>query len=210
MIGKLKGVVDTIGEDEAIIDVGGVGYLVFAGARTLRSLNVGEACELHIETEVREDAFKLWAFAEESERAWFVRLKQAPGVGSKVAAAILDALTPDELMSAAALEDANAVARAHGVGKKLAQRVVSELKDKAPPMGRGVGFTPSGGGPKSAQAAPAPGGHAAVRQDAVSALTNLGYDPSHAQRAVAEALKSAEEAPELDSLLKAALKELAR
>lgn len=209
MIGKLKGIVDTIGEDEAIVDVGGVGYLVFAGARTLRSLNVGEACELHIETEVREDAFKLWAFAEESERAWFVRLKQAPGVGSKVAAAILDALTPDELMSAAALEDATAVARAHGVGKKLAQRVVSELKDKAPPTGRGVTALPAGGG-KPSQAAPALSGHAAVRLDAVSALTNLGYDPSQAQRAVAEVLKNAEETPELDSLLKAALKELAR
>ncbi|WP_022697030.1 Holliday junction branch migration protein RuvA [Euryhalocaulis caribicus] len=209
MIGKLKGVVDTIGEGEAILDVHGVGYLVFAGARTLRNLQIGEAAELHIETEVREDAFKLWAFASEGERAWFARLKEVPGVGSKVAAAILDALTPDDLMNASALEDAGAVSRAHGVGKKLAARVVSELKDKAPPSGRGLAAAPAPSGPGAAPNSPAAAA-SGVRLDAVSALTNLGYDRTDAQRAVAEALADAGDDPELDAVLKAALKELAR
>jgi len=210
MIGKLKGVVSLIGDDEAIIDVGGVGYLVLAGARTLRALQVGEAAELHIETEVREDALKLWAFASDAERAWFARLKEAPGVGSKVAAAILDALDPDALANAVALGDAAALAQARGVGKKLAARIVSELKDKAPPMGRGLSPAPAASAAPSAEPATAAPAAGATRMDAVSALANLGYDRVEAQRAVAAALSAAEGEPPLDALIRDALKELAR
>jgi len=207
MIGKLKGVVDLVGEGEGILDVQGVGYLVFAGARTLRALQPGEAAALYIETEVREDAIRLYGFLRESERAWFARLRDVPGVGPKVAAAILDALSPDELLNAAALEDAAAVSQAHGVGKKLAARVVAELKDKAPPMERGLSAEPASA-PKAPKAGAADGGDVALRQDAVSALVNLGYDRTQAQRAVAESLSAPEPPSGLDALIRTALKSL--
>lgn len=131
MIGKLKGMVDAVGEEEAVIDVGGVGYLIHAGARTLSRLSPGAAVSVHVETYVREDALKLFAFLTDAERAWFVRLQSVQGVGARHALAILDAIAPGEIESAAALGDTSAFSRAKGVGPKLAQRIAAELKDKA-------------------------------------------------------------------------------
>ena len=201
----LKGAVAALGEHEAVIDVHGVGYLVGGGARTLRRLSVGEAAHLHIETEVRDDAIRLWAFLSEEERAWFVMLKTVQGIGSKAALAILDVLPPAELMSAAALGDAAAVARAQGVGRKLAERVVTELKDKPPPLGRALGASAL-----RPAAADAPAPASALQADAISALVNLGYqrtDPAPAVAAASRALGA--DAP-LDAVIGRALKELAR
>mgnify|MGYP000135604386 CR=1 FL=1 len=203
MIGMLKGTVAALGDDEAVIDIHGVGYLVGAGARTLRRLAVGEAAHLHVETEVRDDAIRLWGFMSEEERAWFVALKTVQGVGSKAALAILDVLTPAELMSAAALGDAVSIARAHGVGKKIAERVAGEFKDKPPPHGRSLGGLTTA----AESAAPAPG--SALQADAVSALVNLGYQRAEAAPAVAGALKALGGEPALDALIGRALKELA-
>ncbi len=210
MIGKLKGVVDSVGEDEAVIDVNGVGYLVHAGSRTLARLEAGADASLHIETYVREDQFKLFGFLAEAERAWFVRLQSVQGVGAKHALALLDALGPAEVESAAALGDASAFERAKGVGKKLAQRIATELKDKPPPLGR----TLSGGAAAlnialgTPAAPPASGGGA--REAAVSALINLGYGESDARRACASALTELGEDAGEGALIKASLKELAR
>ncbi|KAA5802343.1 Holliday junction branch migration protein RuvA [Alkalicaulis satelles] len=208
MIGKLKGVVDSVGEDEAVIDVNGVGYLVHAGSRTLSRLSPGESVSVHVETHVREDAIKLFAFLTDQERAWFVRLQAVQGVGARHALALLDAIGPGEIESAAALGDSSAFARARGVGPKLAQRIATELKDKAPPAGRTLGFgaplTPAGSG------VPAAPGASAARDSAVSALINLGYGESDARRAAAAALRDLGEDASEGALIKAALKELAR
>ena len=127
MIGALKGVVSAIGEDAALIDVGGVGYVVQAGSRTLARLNVGEATMLLIETHVREDAIKLYGFQSEEERGWFVHLQSVQSVGARVALSILDTLTVSEISDAVALQDKASFARANGVGPKLATRIAVEL-----------------------------------------------------------------------------------
>ena len=134
MIGKLKGIVDAVGEGHAIIDVGGVGYEVQASARTLRALQAGQAVSLAIETHVREDAIRLFGFTSEVERAWFRMLQTIQGVGAKVALAVLGTLSPQDLANAIALQNWAAVEQSPGVGKKLAQRIVAELKDKAPAL----------------------------------------------------------------------------
>lgn len=211
MIGKLKGLIDSVGEDEAVLDVNGVGYLVHAGARTLSRLEIGAEASLHIETYVREDQFKLFGFLSEGERAWFVRLQSVQGVGAKHALALLDALGPAEVESAAALGDASAFERAKGVGKKLAQRIATELKDKPPPLGRNL----SGGAAalNVALGTPAPAVAAAgggAREAAVSALINLGYGEGDARRACAAALGELGEDAREGALIKASLKELAR
>lgn len=198
MIGKLNGTIDTIGNGELIIDVNGVGYLVQAGSRTLRNLTHGQAIELHIETYVRQDMFKLFGFTSEQERAWFIRLQDVQGVGAKSALSVLDVLTPDELMQAAVLEDKAAVAQANGVGPKVAARVVAELKDKPAPLGRGGEFvvpitTASNAG-----------------SDAISALINLGFAGSDASAAVRGAAAKLGEQANLDELIRIALKELNR
>ena len=137
MIGKLKGVVDEVGEEELILDVGGVGYLVAASARTLRALPaVGQAAALFIETHVREDAIRLYGFLTASERDWFRLLQSVQGVGAKVALGVLGTLTGDAISAAIAHQDKAAMALAPGVGPKLAARIVHELKDKAPALGR--------------------------------------------------------------------------
>jgi Holliday junction DNA helicase RuvA len=205
MIGGLKGQIAAIGEGEALIDVHGVVYLVGGGARTLRRLAVGQAAHLHIETEVRDDAIRLWAFLSEEDRAWFVLLKTVQGIGSKAALAILDALPPAELMSAAALGDVSAVTRAQGVGRKLAERVVTELKDKPPPLGRSLG-----GGALRAAPAEAIAPASALQADAISALVNLGYQRTEAAPAVASASRALGDDAALDALIARALKELAR
>lgn len=134
MIGKLRGKVDAIGESFLIVDVNGVGYEVQASARTLRNLKIGEEVSLTIDTHVREDAIRLFGFSRELERSWFRTLQTVQGVGSKVALALLGTLSPQELANAIALSDWASVEEAPGIGKKLAQRIVAELKDKAPAL----------------------------------------------------------------------------
>ena len=213
MIGKLKGVIDSLGEEELVLDVNGVGYLVHAGGRTLSKLDAGAEAALHIETYVREDQFKLFGFLSEGERAWFVRLQSVQGVGAKHALSLLDVLGPGEVESAAALGDASAFERAKGVGKKLAQRIATELKDKPPPLGRSL--TGGAAGLNAALGTPAPAaiaetGGSVAREAAVSALINLGYGEGDARRACAAALKELGDDASEGLLIKAALKELAR
>ncbi len=203
MIGKLKGTVDAIGEAHAIIDVGGVGYEVQASARTLRALGLGQEVSLAIETHVREDAIRLFGFTSETERAWFRSLQTIQGVGSKVALAVLGTLGPQDLANAIALQNWAAVEQSPGVGKKLAQRIVAELKDKAPALT--VGALAQHGKPGGTQ--PVAGEAAA---EAISALTNLGYQPAQASQAVAVAVNELGEAVDTAKLIRRGLKELAR
>jgi Holliday junction DNA helicase RuvA len=200
MIAKLRGLLDSFTADHAVIDVQGVGYLVSASARTLSALGaIGDEITLHTEMQVSDDAIRLVGFASIEERDWFRLLTSVQGVGSRVALAILSALNSDELHRAVASGDKAMVARANGVGPKLAQRIVNELKDKAGGIILGTG---GGAGPTSAA-----GGFAA---DAVSALQNLGFRPAEAAAAVTKA--EAELGPEasLDALVRLALKKAAR
>src|ERR1700741_4422435 len=181
MIGKLKGIVDAVGEAHAIIDVNGVGYEVQASARTLRALQLGQEVSLAVETHVREDAIRLYGFTSEVEGPWFRTLQTVQGVGAKVALGVLGTLSPQDLANAVALQSWGAVEQAPGVGKKLAQRIVAELKDKAPALGAaGLSATAASMAGNSHQP---PQGDAAA--EAISALTNLGYHPGQASQAVA-------------------------
>jgi Holliday junction DNA helicase RuvA len=205
MIGKLKGLVDSVGEDSLILDVNGVGYLVAASARTLRNLPALEqAVALHIETQVREDAIRLYGFLVEAERDWFRLLQGVQGVGAKVALSILGILSSAELANAIALQDKAMVARAPGVGPKLATRIVVELKDKAPTSG-GVDL-------RSVTASDAPGDDALGRgaRDAVLALVNLGYPRPQAALAVAKGVALLGAGAETAALVRRGLKELAQ
>jgi len=200
VIAKLRGLLDSFSADQAVIDVHGVGYLVFASARTLGKLGaIGNEVVLHTEMQVSEDDIRLIGFATAEERDWFRLLTSVQGVGSRVALAILSALSGDELHRAIAAGDKAMVARAQGVGPKLAQRIVNELKDKA----GGVVAGALGGSPISLPA----GSFAA---DAISALQNLGFRPAEASAAVGKA--EAELGPEasLDALVRTALKKAAR
>ena len=205
MIAKLKGLLDETGEDWAIVDVQGVGYLVHCSAKTLSALGEpGEACIVHTDLQVSENDMRLLGFAESAERDWFRLLTTVQGVGSKVALAILSALSFGELRDACAGGDAATVSRANGVGPKLASRIVNELKDKA-------GTLPGGGiGGVSVGAISAAGGAPnSVGADAVSALENLGFKPAVAAQAVARAqAELGEDAPEGD-LIRVALKKAA-
>ncbi len=204
MIGKLKGLIDSYGDDWVIVDVQGVGYHVHCSTRTLGTLpRVGEAATLSIETYVREDMIRLFGFSSDAERDWFRALMTVQGVGAKVALAILSTLSPGDLASAIALQDKAQVARAPGVGPKVAQRIVSELKDKAPAL--------SAGDPALAQLQSDIGEGAAAPPvaDAVSALVNLGYSRQQASGAVAAAMKAAGEGAETSDLIRHGLKELA-
>ena len=206
MIGKLKGLVDAVGESYVIVDVNGVGYEVQASSRTLRSLKIGEPVSLAIETHVREDAIRLYGFTSEIERAWFRTLQTIQGVGSKVALAVLGTLAPQDLANAIALQNWAAVEQSPGVGKKLAQRIVAELKDKAPALsvaGLNVPASALGQG----RSGPAPNDTAA---EAISALTNLGYQPALAGQAVATAMAELGEEADTPKLIRRGLKELAR
>jgi Holliday junction DNA helicase RuvA len=206
MIGKLRGKVDAIGESFLIIDVNGVGYEVHASSRTLRNLKTGDEVSLTIDTHVREDAIRLFGFQSELERSWFRTLQSIQGVGSKVALALLGIMSPQDLANAIALGNVAAVEEAPGIGKKLAQRIVLELKDKAPALsvaGLNVPVAMAGGG----KAGPVHG-HAAA--EAISALTNLGYNPQQASAAVAAAMKDAGSSADTATLIKRGLKELAR
>jgi Holliday junction DNA helicase RuvA len=204
MIGKLKGVIDSYGEDFVILDVNGVGYVAHCSARTLQKLPpVGEAAALSIETQVREDAIRLFGFTSEAERDWFRLLQTVQGVGAKVALAILSILGPGELADAIAMQDKAAVARAQGVGPKLAGRIVAELKDKAPAF--------SSVDPNVARLASAEAATEAPRpvQDAISALVNLGYGRPQAAAAVAASARALGDAADAGSLIRRGLKELA-
>jgi Holliday junction DNA helicase RuvA len=204
MIGRLKGIVAAVGEGQALIDVSGVGYLIHAGSRTLGRLAIGEATEIFVETQMSENAIRLFGFVSGEERAWFARLQDAPGVGAKIALAILDTLTLPQLMDAIALGDVAAISRAHGVGKKLAERIVTEFKGKPPPIGLfASNLSLAAGGPAPVTA------HVGARADAVSALVNLGYGPADAARAVAKAARDVGEDAKEAALIRAALKALA-
>ena len=199
MIAKLRGLLDSFGADHAVIDVGGVFYLVAASTRTISALGaIGNEVMIHTEMLVSDDAIRLVGFASAEERDWFRLLNSVQGVGSRVALAILSALTSDELHRAVMSGDKAMVARAQGVGPKLAMRIVNELKDRA-----GGIILGSGG----AAAAPVAGSHGA---DAVSALLNLGFRPAEASGAVAQAEAELGADASLDALVRAALKKVAR
>ena len=202
MIGKLTGTVDAITDDVVILDVNGVGYLVHCPASTLSRLAVGAHASLMIEMKVSEDAIKLYGFASAEEREWFRLLQTVQNVGGKVALAVLSTLSPRELQRALALGDKAMIGRAQGVGPKLALRISTELKDKAPAMmlrgedeGRGVTVAVAPRGPEA---------------DAVSALIHLGYSDARAAEAVARAMNALGEATETSVLIREALKGMGR
>ncbi|WP_086619072.1 Holliday junction branch migration protein RuvA [Erythrobacter tepidarius] len=202
MIAKLSGRLDATGEDWAVVDVGGVGYLVHASRRTLAALGeIGAQCTVHTELQVSENDMRLLGFAESAERDWFRLLTGVQGVGSKVALAILSALSTGELRDACGRGDAAMVARAQGVGPKLAGRIVNELKDKAGAM------PASGPGGFAASFASAPFGSKGA--DAASALENLGFKPAVAAQAVARALEELGEGASEGELIRVALKKAA-
>ena len=205
MIGKLKGIIDSYGEDFVILDVQGVGYVVNCSSRTLQNLpTVGEAATLSIETHVREDMIRLYGFRSDAEREWFRLLQSVQGVGAKVALGILSVLDPGTLATAIATGDKAFVARGPGVGPKLAARIVAELKDKAPAFGHVDPALIRLSGAIEDRNAPAP------VSDAVSALVNLGYPQVQASAAVAAAIKQAGEEAEAKTLIRLGLRELAR
>ncbi|MBG6118138.1 MULTISPECIES: Holliday junction branch migration protein RuvA [unclassified Sphingobium] len=202
MIAKLKGRLDSTGLDHAIIDVGGVGYLVGASSRTLAALgSIGEAVTIHTEMLVAADSIRLVGFARAEERDWYRLLTHVQGVGSRVALAILSALEPLELHRAVAMGDKAMIARANGVGPKLAQRIVNELKDK-------IGATPAGGPIDAGGGAMLPTGSFAA--DALSALQNLGFKPHEASTAVASAEAELGDDASLDALVRLALRKAAK
>lgn len=205
MIGKLKGLIDSYGEDFVILDVGGVGYQVHCSARTLQALpSPGEAATLSIETHVREDQIKLFGFASDLEREWFRLLQTVQGVGAKVAMSVLGTLKPSELASAVAMRDKAMVARTPGVGPKVAERIVTELKDKAPAYANVDPAVVHLAGALDEKRAPRP------ITDAVSALVNLGYGHPQAAAAIAAAARSAGDDADTATLIRHGLKELAR
>ena len=203
MIGKLTGRLDHVSPSAAIVDVGGVGYEVTLGARTLTVLPpVGETVTLAIETHVREDEIRLYGFATEHERAWFRALQTVQGVGAKVALAVLGTLSAGDLANAVALQDKGSVSRAPGVGPKVAARIVAELKDRMPQLAPAL--RPGGG--LSPVAMP-PEGLAA--RDAVSALLNLGYAHGEAAAAVSAAIGKVGRDARPEELIRLGLRELA-
>jgi Holliday junction DNA helicase RuvA len=205
MIGKLKGIIDSYGEDSVILDVNGVGYLVHCSARTLQALPAaGEPVVLAIETHVREDQIRLFGFLLDGEREWFRLLQTVQGVGTKVALSILGTLTPADLASAIALRDKAMVARSPGVGPKVAERIVTELKDKAPAYADVDPAVIRLSGAVDERRAPKP------MADAVSALVNLGYGQPQAAAAIAAAARSAGEGADTKSLIRLGLKEIGK
>ena len=199
MIGKLAGIVDSIQDETVILDVGGVGYLVQCPSSTLSRLAVGAPASLMIEMKVSDDAIKLYGFASAEEREWFRLLQTVQNVGGKVALSVLSTLSPRELERALALSDKAMIGRAPGVGPKLALRIATELKDKAPAM--------MTRGEDGRHIAAAPRGPAA---DAVTALVKLGYSEGQAAEAVARAANDLGEAAETGVLLREALRGMAR
>jgi holliday junction DNA helicase RuvA len=203
MIAKLAGVIDHIGPDAAVIDVGGVGYLAYCSTRTISRLPVvGSPAALLIETHVREDHIHLYGFLDAAERDWFRRLTTVQGVGARLALAILSAVAPEELGLAILAQDKVALTRADGVGARLATRIVNELRDKVDAVGTAA--------MRPAATVPAPDADAGPTADAVSALVNLGYRRSEAFGAVATAARRLGRAADARALIRAGLQELAR
>jgi Holliday junction DNA helicase RuvA len=205
MIGKLKGVIDAYGEDFVIVDVGGVGYVAHCSARTLQALpGTGEPVVLSIETHVREDQIRLFGFLSQVEREWFRLLQTVQGVGTKVALSVLGTLKPADLANAVAMRDKATIARSPGVGPKVAERIVTELKDKAPALAAVDPALARLAGALDERRAPQP------VLDAVSALVNLGYGQPQAAAAIAAALREAGEGADTARLIRLGLKELAK
>jgi Holliday junction DNA helicase RuvA len=204
MIGRLRGRIDACGSDSVIIDVSGVGYHVYCSAKTLTALPPqGELAEIFTEMLVSQDMIRLVGFASELEREWFRLLQIVQGVGTKVALSLLSTLTGSELANAIAFQDKAMLSRAPGVGRKVAERIVVELKDKVP------AFAPSDpvlvrlhGELEAAKPSAA--------TDAVSALVNLGYGQMQAGASVSAAIKKAGDNASTGALIRVALKELAR
>ena len=205
MIGKLKGIVDSYGEDFVILDVNGVGYQVHCSPRTLQELPAtGAPVTLAIETHVREDQIRLFGFLADGEREWFRLLQTVQGVGAKVALSVLGTLKPADLASAIALRDKAMVTRAPGVGPKVAERIVTELKDKVPAHAQLDPALVRLSGALDERRAPQP------VSDAVSALVNLGYGQPQAAAAIAAAARAAGEGADAKSLIRLGLKEIAK
>ena len=204
MIGKLKGILDAIGDDYVIIDVNGVGYQVHCSTRTLSGLpQIGDPLVLSIETHVRETEIRLFGFSSDLERDWFRLLQSVQGVGAKVALAIQSTLSAGDIATAIALQDKASVARAPGVGPKVAQRIVTELKDKAP------AYSGAAAAEIGLAAEIGEGVASSAVTDAVSALGNLGYSSQQAAAAVAAAVRNAGEDADSATLIRHGLKELA-
>jgi Holliday junction DNA helicase RuvA len=201
MIGKLTGIVDSVAEDHAILDVGGVGYLVQCPSSTLARLTAGAHAALMIETKVSDDAIRLYGFASAEEREWFRLLQTVQNVGSRVALNVLSALSSRELERALALSDKATIGKAQGVGPKLALRIVTELKDKAPAM------MLRGHAEDGTLVAIAPRGPEA---DAVAALVKLGYSPSQASEMVARAANDLGATAPVDALIRESLRAMGR
>ena len=200
MIGKLTGRLDSISDNGAIIDVGGVGYSVFTSSRTMSQLgSIGEVVTVLVETHVREDHIHLYAFYSDDEKRWFQTLQTVQGVGSKAALAILSALTSEDIMNSLLSEDKTMFVRADGVGQKLATRIVSELKDKVDGFFAG----------KVDNIETATSQDNALIADAISAMVNLGFSRFEAQKAVSKASNYKANIETLDKLIAATLKELA-
>ena len=203
MIARLTGTLVSVDGGSVVLDANGVGYLVFCAATTLRALPAaGEQATLLIETHVREDHIHLYGFAREAERAWFRALQSVQGVGAKVALAILSVASPGVLAQAIAAQDTAPITEAVGVGTKLAQRIVGELKDRAPAFAleaARVAGTAGAGAPENP-----------VADDAVSALVNLGYGRSEAFSAVSAAARALEGGAGVEDLIKGGLMELGR
>ena len=216
MIAKLRGMVDSIGEDFCIIDVNGVGYLVFASAKTLGKLVLGGQASLLIETVVREDSISLFGFADAWEKEWFATLTKVQGVGAKVCLAILSVLNPLQLAQAVSAQDKNSFTRASGVGPKLAARIVTELKDKivtvpVSDMAKDINMdmTPQDQVNNYEDVLTAQAADPDKIEDAISALVNLGYQRLEAYKAVNQAALQAPDA-DMAELIKLALKEFAK
>ncbi len=217
MIAKLRGKIDSIGEDFCVIDVNGVGYLVFASAKTLGRLVPGAETSLTIETVVREDSISLFGFGDAWEKEWFTTLTKVQGVGAKVCLAILSVLSPKQLSQAVAAQDKTMFTRANGVGPKLAARIVTELKDKIVtiPVGEFAkemdyqGMTPDEQTENYEDTLAVRAEDPSLMEDAISALVNLGYQRLEAYRAVNQALMQAPDA-DMSELIRLALKEFVK
>lgn len=203
MIATLRGVIESVGLDQAVIEVGGVGYLVFCSSRTLSALpSAGETTQIFVETHVREDHIHLYGFADRTEREWFRLLMTVQGVGARVALAILSVLSAEELLRAVASQDKTSLQRASGVGAKLAGRIVAELKDK-------VGALAIARSVPDAVAASVSGVDSGG-EEAVSALVNLGFSRAEAYGAVARVRQSLGDGAQTDALIRGGLRELAQ
>ncbi len=209
MIGWLRGNIVHLGDDHAIIDCNGVGYLVHITSHLLQNLHMGEATELWVETRVRESDITLYGFADEAEKSWFNMVTSVQGVGAKGGLAILSVLNHEELLFAISGGDKAAITRANGIGPKIAARIIAELKDKAGSIvmsGGNIAVTPKRGATTATQTATT--GNIGLVQEVASALTNLGYAPSDATRVATMVTQAAGEGATLESLIPQALKEL--